>query len=70
MLNKLLLTIFTFLVTIINVAAQQHGGGSSITGISPNQSGFSPIIWGIFGGLVLLVGYFVYWLFSYLFLVA
>ena len=56
-------SIFYMLITSLAVAAH-HGGESSLTNITPRGTGIAPITWIIFGGVLLLIAYGVYWIFS------
>jgi len=59
----LLNSVFSMLIISLAVAAH-HGGESSVTNINPSRTGISPITWIIFGGILLLIAYGFYWLFS------
>ena len=59
----LMLNLIFFILTAFSVAAH-HGGESSLTNITPSRAGIAPITWIIFGGILLLIAYGVYWIFS------
>ena len=61
--HLILNSIFSILIISLAVAAH-HGGESSLTNITPSRAGIAPITWIIFGGILLLIAYGVYWIFS------
>jgi len=57
-------SIFSMLITSLAVAAQPGGGKSSITNITPTPIGIAPVTWIIFGTVLLIIAYGIYWIFS------
>jgi len=63
MIKKYLLY-FTLSLNSVLVVTAHHGGGRTLTNITPTSTGISPITWIIFGSIFLVISYSTYWLFS------